>query len=81
MEKKVIYINNRYRYWHKPLSLFQSLMHEVLLEPLILNFMYLANAWEEDEEVVLITCRTENLDLEIFNGPLKEKTENFSMEL
>ncbi|CAN6696952.1 unnamed protein product [Malus baccata var. baccata] len=36
-----------------------------------------ANAWEEGDEVVLITCRFENFDLEMF----KEKLENFSNEL
>ncbi|XP_070674045.1 carotenoid 9,10(9',10')-cleavage dioxygenase 1-like isoform X2 [Malus domestica] len=36
-----------------------------------------ANAWEEGDEVVLITCRLENLDLEMF----KEKLENFTNEL
>ncbi|KAM1158058.1 hypothetical protein FF1_028593 [Malus domestica] len=36
-----------------------------------------ANAWEEGDEVVLITCRFENFDLEMF----KEKLENFRNEL
>nr|XP_008363317.2 carotenoid 9,10(9',10')-cleavage dioxygenase 1-like isoform X1 [Malus domestica] len=36
-----------------------------------------ANAWEEEDEVVLITCRFENFDLEMF----KEKLENFRNEL
>ncbi|KAK3223953.1 hypothetical protein Dsin_010978 [Dipteronia sinensis] len=42
---------------------------------------YTANAWEEDDEVVLITCRIENPDLELLNGPLKEKPENIVIEL
>lgn len=40
-----------------------------------------ANAWEEGDEVVLITCRLENPDLDMVNGEVKEKLENFSNEL
>ncbi|XP_057807649.1 carotenoid 9,10(9',10')-cleavage dioxygenase-like isoform X2 [Salvia miltiorrhiza] len=40
-----------------------------------------ANAWEEGDEVVLISCRLENADLDIFNGSVKEKFENFKNEL
>ncbi|KAI5341853.1 PREDICTED: carotenoid [Prunus dulcis] len=40
-----------------------------------------ANAWEEEDEIVLITCRLENLDLDMVNGPVKEKLENFKNEL
>jgi carotenoid cleavage dioxygenase-like enzyme len=40
-----------------------------------------ANAWEEEDEVVLITCRLENPDLDMVNGLVKEKLENFSNEL
>ncbi|CAL5401541.1 unnamed protein product [Camellia sinensis] len=40
-----------------------------------------ANAWEEGDEVVLITCRLENPDLDMVNGPVKEKLENFGNEL
>ncbi|OIW07986.1 hypothetical protein TanjilG_20087 [Lupinus angustifolius] len=40
-----------------------------------------ANAWEEEDEVVLITCRIENPDLDMVNGAAKEKLENFSNEL
>ncbi|KAH7570653.1 hypothetical protein JRO89_XS05G0151400 [Xanthoceras sorbifolium] len=40
-----------------------------------------ANAWEEDNEVVLITCRIVNPDLDMFNGPLKERPENMAIEL
>ncbi|MCH88133.1 carotenoid 910(9'10')-cleavage dioxygenase, partial [Trifolium medium] len=39
------------------------------------------NAWEEEDEVVLITCRLENPDLDQVNGAIKEKLENFSNEL
>ncbi|CAL5340571.1 unnamed protein product [Camellia sinensis] len=39
------------------------------------------NAWEEGDEVVLITCRLENPDLDMVNGPVKEKLENFGNEL
>ncbi|XAR54363.1 hypothetical protein NMG60_11029455 [Bertholletia excelsa] len=40
-----------------------------------------ANAWEEGDEVVLITCRIENPDLDMVNGTVKEKLENFKNEL
>lgn len=40
-----------------------------------------ANAWEEEDEVVLITCRLENPDLDMVNGEVKEKLENFNNEL
>nr|XP_017255823.1 PREDICTED: carotenoid 9,10(9',10')-cleavage dioxygenase 1-like isoform X1 [Daucus carota subsp. sativus] len=38
-----------------------------------------ANAWEEGDEVVLITCRSENPDLNMANG--KEKLEKIKNEL
>lgn len=40
-----------------------------------------ANAWEEGDEIVLITCRLQNPDLDMVNGPVKEKLENFTNEL
>ncbi|KAK4771698.1 hypothetical protein SAY87_032230 [Trapa incisa] len=40
-----------------------------------------ANAWEEGDEVVLITCRIENPDLDMVNGAIKEKLDNFNNEL
>ncbi|KAK6119246.1 hypothetical protein DH2020_047009 [Rehmannia glutinosa] len=40
-----------------------------------------ANAWEEGDEVVLITCRLEKPDLDMVNGAVKEKLENFTNEL
>lgn len=40
-----------------------------------------ANAWEEGDEVVLITCRLQNPDLDMVNGAIKEKLENFTNEL
>ncbi|XP_042484115.1 carotenoid 9,10(9',10')-cleavage dioxygenase 1 [Macadamia integrifolia] len=40
-----------------------------------------ANAWEEGDEVVLITCRLENPDLDMVSGTVKGKLENFSNEL
>ncbi|KAK4540906.1 hypothetical protein RGQ29_031811 [Quercus rubra] len=40
-----------------------------------------ANAWEEEDEVVLITCRLQNPDLDMVNGLVKEKLENFTNEL
>ncbi|XP_024025912.1 carotenoid 9,10(9',10')-cleavage dioxygenase 1 isoform X1 [Morus notabilis] len=40
-----------------------------------------ANAWEEEDEVVLITCRLENPDLVIVGGKVQEKLENPLEEL
>ncbi|KAL3622517.1 Dixin [Castilleja foliolosa] len=40
-----------------------------------------ANAWEEGDEVVLITCRLENPDLDQINGSVKGKLESFTNEL
>lgn len=40
-----------------------------------------ANAWEEEDEVVLITCRLENPDLDMVSGAVKDKLENFANEL
>ncbi|XP_059460089.1 carotenoid 9,10(9',10')-cleavage dioxygenase 1-like [Corylus avellana] len=40
-----------------------------------------ANAWEEEDEVVLITCRLENPDLDMFSGIVKEKHGNLYNEL
>ncbi|XP_019426194.1 PREDICTED: carotenoid 9,10(9',10')-cleavage dioxygenase 1-like isoform X2 [Lupinus angustifolius] len=40
-----------------------------------------ANAWEEEDEVVLITCRIENPDLDMVNGAVKEKLDSFTNEL
>ncbi|KAJ3673009.1 hypothetical protein LUZ60_006383 [Juncus effusus] len=40
-----------------------------------------ANAWEEGEEVVLITCRLHNLDFDHINGEIKDKLEDFNDEL
>jgi carotenoid cleavage dioxygenase len=40
-----------------------------------------ANAWEEEDEIVLITCRIENLNLNLINVTVKEKSENISNEL
>lgn len=48
----------------------------------LLELSLLANAWEEEEdEVVLITCRVRNPDLDMFNGPLKETLEDQTTEL
>jgi carotenoid cleavage dioxygenase len=44
-------------------------------------FFSLANAWEEEDEIVLIACRMENPDLDQANGAIKEKLENISNEL
>ncbi|KAJ1697401.1 hypothetical protein LUZ63_005913 [Rhynchospora breviuscula] len=40
-----------------------------------------ANAWEEDDEVVLITCRLQNPQLDLFNGATKEKLKNVTNQL
>ncbi|XP_020104799.1 carotenoid 9,10(9',10')-cleavage dioxygenase [Ananas comosus] len=40
-----------------------------------------ANAWEEGDEVVLVTCRLQNPDLDMVNGAMKEQLENFKNEL
>ncbi|KAH7863344.1 hypothetical protein Vadar_016275 [Vaccinium darrowii] len=40
-----------------------------------------ANSWEEGDEVVLISYRNANLDLEMISGKVKEKFENFTVEL
>ncbi|KAJ8492688.1 hypothetical protein OPV22_014409 [Ensete ventricosum] len=40
-----------------------------------------ANAWEEGDEVVLITCRLQNPDLDQVNGAVKDHLENFTNEL
>lgn len=46
------------------------------------NFIVLpANAWEEGDEIVLITCRLENPNLDMVSGSVKEKLENFKNEL
>lgn len=57
-----------------------SRVHACILT--LLELSLLANAWEEEEdEVVLITCRVRNPDLEMFNGPLKETLEDQTTEL
>nr|AMJ39498.1 carotene cleavage dioxygenase 1 copy 4 [Bixa orellana] len=40
-----------------------------------------ANAWEEGDEVVLIVCRIENMDLDAYEEPAKKELENFRTEL
>ena len=45
------------------------------------DFLSLANAWEEEDEVVLITCRLENPDLDVFDGIVKENLKNLYVEL
>ena len=40
-----------------------------------------ANAWEEGDEVVLIACRHQKINLDMFGGRAKEKLENFSNDL
>ncbi|KAF9665712.1 hypothetical protein SADUNF_Sadunf16G0152200 [Salix dunnii] len=41
----------------------------------------IANAWEEEDEIVLITCRLQNPDLIMVFGAVKEKLEKFVDEL
>ncbi|KAH0865694.1 hypothetical protein HID58_082905 [Brassica napus] len=45
----------------------------------LINFK--ANAWEEEDEVVLITCRLENPNLDMVSGNVEEILESFSNEL
>ncbi|MQM14597.1 hypothetical protein Taro_047530 [Colocasia esculenta] len=40
-----------------------------------------ANAWEEGDEVILITCRLENPDLDLINGTVHGKLQTFKNEL
>ncbi|GMH30644.1 hypothetical protein Nepgr_032487 [Nepenthes gracilis] len=40
-----------------------------------------ANAWEDGDEVVLITCRIDKPDLDMVAGAVKDNLENFSNEL
>ncbi|KAJ4829993.1 Dixin [Turnera subulata] len=40
-----------------------------------------ANAWEEGDEIVLITCRLQNPDLDMINGTVKKQLECFTNEL
>jgi len=44
-------------------------------------WLLLANAWEEEDEIVLITCRLQDPGLDVANGAVKEKHENFVDEL
>lgn len=46
-----------------------------------MKYVVTANAWEEGDEVVLITCRLENPDLDKVNGHQSDKLENFGNEL
>lgn len=43
--------------------------------------MLIANAWEEGDEVVLITCRIENPDLDMVSGAAEDMVEDFSNQL
>ncbi|CAI0405018.1 unnamed protein product [Linum tenue] len=40
-----------------------------------------ANAWEEGDDIVLITCRIGNMDLDMMNSSTKEKVDSFTTEL
>lgn len=63
----------------------------VMSRPYLITFLHsdsfllynkqLANAWEEEDEVVLITCRLEKPDLDMVGGGVKEKLENFTNQL
>ncbi|KAI6675896.1 hypothetical protein NL676_036692 [Syzygium grande] len=57
----------------------KRLAHSFTAHPKVDPFT--ANAWEEEDEVVLITCHLENPDLDMVNGTVKEKLENFTDEL
>lgn len=43
--------------------------------------MLTANAWEEGDEVVLITCRIDNPDLDMVSGAATDMVDNFSNQL
>ncbi|KAI3744003.1 hypothetical protein L1987_57075 [Smallanthus sonchifolius] len=40
-----------------------------------------ANAWEEGDEVVLVTCRLQNPNLDMVGGGVEERFDNFTSEL
>eukprot|EP01018_Ginkgo_biloba_P029916 Gb_40118 [translate_table: standard] len=40
-----------------------------------------ANAWEEDDQIILYSCRMPDIDLEIASGPVKKKLKNYQNEL
>ncbi|XP_020574534.1 LOW QUALITY PROTEIN: carotenoid 9,10(9',10')-cleavage dioxygenase-like [Phalaenopsis equestris] len=40
-----------------------------------------ANAWEEGDEVVLITCHYEKIDFDLFNGAVRDETETTESRL
>ena len=54
-------------------------LHESVLT-LFVHFL-LANAWGEDDEIVLITCRLQDPGLDVANGAVKEKLEKIVDEL
>lgn len=41
----------------------------------------LANAWEEGDEVVLVTCRLAKLDMDLFMGTTQSTFEDSKTEL
>jgi len=44
-------------------------------------WLLLANAWEEEDEIVLITCRLQDPGFNVANWAVKEKQENLVDEL
>ncbi|THU62190.1 hypothetical protein C4D60_Mb01t02510 [Musa balbisiana] len=61
---------------------FQPKMGSVVIHIEFANVeMESSNAWEEGDEVVLITCRLQNPDLDQVNGAVKDHLENFTNEL
>lgn len=54
----------------------------ILLKLIIRSISLLAaNAWEDGDEVILITCRLNNLDLDQVNGHQSDKLEDPGNEL
>lgn len=45
------------------------------------NFVFAANAWEEGDEVVLITCRFENMNLDMLSENVQENPQDLTNEL
>lgn len=68
----------------KYLFFFYKLVNKIKMSTIFDGFhgyIWSANAWEEGDEVVLITCRLQNPDLDQVNGPVKDHIENFTNEL
>ncbi|MQM18291.1 hypothetical protein Taro_051280, partial [Colocasia esculenta] len=56
-------------------------LHCFSVESAVLSVGKPANAWEEGDEVILITCLLENPDLDLINGTVYGKLQTFKNEL